>query len=271
MDERDAQFGVPQECRVWCRAQQYGVTVLDDMAVVDLDWWNHRLANRGLAVRLAGRDPDGAPTQHGVAVIARGDLTTASDAGTGALGEVGVLYAAAAWLSAHRERDRARRFSDVRTSARSGGAYDAILTALHACRHPDVLLAPPTGPGRRWSGWPHAPGVGPTGLSLYCWATHHRTPSDGSATARRGVVRPQLLDQQAVNSLLHLGWPHDPVVARFTWARYTRYCHLLHTWAADAGVATELVEMWLVARWRERTAPHSPAHGDTGGIGEAAH
>lgn len=84
MDEQDAQ------CRVWCRAQQYGVTVLDDMAVVDLDWWNHRLADRGLAVRLAGRDADGAPTDHGVAVIARGDLTTASAAGEGALGEVGV-------------------------------------------------------------------------------------------------------------------------------------------------------------------------------------
>ena len=269
MDERNAPLAMPRECRVWCRAQQYGVTVLDDMAVVDLDWWNHRLAQRGLAVRLAGRDPDGAPTQHGVAVIARGDLTTANDTGDGALGEVGVLYAAAAWLSAHRDRDRARRFSDVRTPARLGDAYDAILTALNACRHPDALSDPPTGPGRRRSGWPHAPGVGPTVLSLYCWATHHRTPSDGSATARRGVVCPQLLDQQAVNSLIHLGWAPDPVVARFTWARYTRYCHLLHTWAADAGVAPELIEMWLVARWRERSAPYSPARG--GGISEAPH
>ena len=270
MDERNAQVAMPQECRVWCRAQQYGVTVLDDMAVVDLDWWNHRLADRGLAVRLAGRDADGAPTDHGVAVIARGDLTTASAAGTGALGEVGVLYAAAAWLSAHRDRDRVRRFSDVRTPARSGDAYDAILTALHACRHPDVLSAPPIGSGRRWSGWPHAPGVGPTVLSLYCWATHHRTTDyDSAVVAGRGVVGPQLLDQQAVNSLVHLGWAHDPVVARFTWARYTRYCHLLHTWAADAGVAPELIEMWLVARWRERSAPYSPARG--GGISEAPH
>jgi hypothetical protein len=39
-------------------------------------------------VRLAGRDADGAPTPHGVAVIARGDLTTARDTGDGALGEV---------------------------------------------------------------------------------------------------------------------------------------------------------------------------------------
>lgn len=269
MDERDALVAMPRECQVWCRAQQYGVTVLDDMAEVDLDWWNHRLAERGLAVRLAGRDADGAPTHNGVAAIARGDLTTASDVGDGALGEVGVLYAAAAWLSAHRDRDRARRFGDVRTPGRSGDAYDAILTALRACRHPDVLSAPPIGSGRRrWSGWPHAPGVGPTVLSLYCWATHHRTAAAGTA-AGRGVVCPQLLDQQAVNSLVHLGWAHDPVVARFTWARYTRYCHLLHTWAADAGVAPELIEMWLVARWRERTAPRSPGHG--GGIGEAAH
>lgn len=272
MDEQDGQVAMPRECRVWCRAfLRYGVTVLDDMAVVDLDWWNHRLAQRGLAVRLAGRDADGAPTHHGVAVIARGDLTTASATGDGALGEVGVLYAAAAWLSAHRDRDRARRFNDVRTPGQSGDAYDAIRTALHACRHPDVLSAPPIRSGRRrWSGWPHAPGVGPTVLSLCCWATHHRTAGDDTA-AGRGVVCPQLLDQQAVNSLIHLGWVHDPVVARFTWARYTRYCHLLHTWAIEAGVAPELVEMWLVARWRERTAPHSPARGDTGGIGEAAH
>lgn len=49
------------------------------------------------------------------------------------------------------------------------------------------------------------------------------------------------------------------MAARFTWARYTRYCDLLHTWAAHAGVSAELVEMWLSTRWRERTAQHHHA------------
>jgi 8-oxoguanine DNA glycosylase-like protein len=267
VDERDEGLGVPAECAAWCRVQQYGVTVLDDMATVDLDWWNQRLAERDIRVRLTGRNPDGAPTDRGVAVIARGDLTACA-AGDGGLGDVGVLYAAAAWLSAHRDRDRLRRFLDVRTTSGPGREYDVITAALAACRQPHLLSAAPVGRGRRWSGWPHAPGVGPTVLSLYCWATHRGTGHDvvGHGAAARGVVRPQLLDQQAVASLIHLGWSEDPVAARFTWVRYTRYCRLLHAWAVQAEVAAELIEMWLVARWRERTARHYTAPTGTGEV-----
>jgi hypothetical protein len=256
MDERDDGPGVPVTCVAWCRVQQYGVTVLDDMATVDLDWWNQRLSERKIGVRLTGRDLDGAPTDRGFAMIARSDLASGAEGGTG-LGEVGVLYAAAAWLSAHRDRDRLRRFLDVRTTSGPGREFDAITAALAACRQPQLLSAPPIGAGRRWSGWPHAPGVGPTVLSLYCWATNRDVVENG--TAAHGLVRPQLLDQQAVASLIHLGWVEDPVAVRFTWARYTRYCRLLHAWAAQADVAAELIEMWLVARWRERTARHYTA------------
>jgi hypothetical protein len=265
VDIRDEGPEMPAGCVAWCRVQQYGVTVLDDMATVDLKWWNQRLAEREIGVRLTGRDLDGAPTDRGVAVIARGDLTACA-AGDGGLGDVGVLYAAAAWLSAHRDRDRLRRFLDVRTLSSPGHEFDVITAALAACRQPHLLWAPPIGAGRQWSGWPHAPGVGPTVLSLYCWATHRDTGHDvvEHGTAARGVVRPQLLDQQAVASLIHLGWVEDPVAARFTWARYTRYCHLLHAWAAQADVAAELIEMWLVARWRERTARRCTAPTDTG-------
>ena len=129
--------------------------------------------------------------------------------------------------------------------------FDAITTALAACRHTPWQAIPDAAPHRRWSGWPHTPGVGPTVVSLYCWATHHT-----DTAAAYGVVRPQLLDQHAVASLIHLGWTEDPVAARFTWARYTRYCHLLHTWAAHADVSAELIEMWLSTRWRERSAHH---------------
>ena len=64
---------VPAECVAWCRVQQYGVLVLDDMATVDLDWWNDRLTKHAIPVRLTGRDPDGAITDRGVAVITRGE------------------------------------------------------------------------------------------------------------------------------------------------------------------------------------------------------
>lgn len=153
-----------------------------------------------------------------------------------------------------------RHFPDVATPAPPGHQFDVIVTALAACRHTPWQAIPDTAPRRLWSGWPHTPGAGPTLVSLYQWATHHTdhdtTSPEHGATARE-VMRPQLLDQPTVNSLIHLGWIEDPVAARFTGARYLRYCHLLHTWAAQADVAAELVEMWLSARWRERTAHHA--------------
>ncbi|MGB0972424.1 MAG: hypothetical protein ACPGVG_15915 [Mycobacterium sp.] len=254
MDARDADLVVPAECVAWCRVQQYGVLVLDDMATVDLDWWNDRLTKHAIPVRLTGRDPDGAITDRGVAVITRGDLT--ADPVGGGLGEVGVLYAAAAWLSGHRDRDRLRRFLDVRTtSSRAEHRFEVIIKALAACRQPHLLSIPQiAASNRRWSGWPRTPGVGAAVMSLYCWATHHDT-------AEPTEVRPQLLDQQAVASLIHLGWVANPVAAQFTWARYTRYCALLHAWAGQAKVPAELIEMWLVARWRERST-HRRSHTD---------
>lgn len=74
------------------------------------------------------------------------------------------------------------------------------------------------------------------------------------------MVGPQLLDQQAVASLVHLGWVGEPVAARFTWAHYLRYCGLLGDWATQGDVAVELVEMWLVRRWRERITARRSRH-----------
>lgn len=244
---------VPAECVAWCSAQPYEATVLDDMASVDLDWWNQRLAERSVPVRLHGRNHDGARTDHGVATIARADLITA--AARGGLGELHVLYTAAAWLSGHRDRARLRRFLDVRTGSQSGHELDKITAALTVCRQQHLQSIPHIASDLQWSGWPRTPGVGPIVLSLYCWAAHH------DDSAERAAVRPHLLDQQAVASLIHLGWAHNPVVAKFTWKHYTRYCELLHLWSIQAGVAAELIEMWLVARWRERAA-HRASHAD---------
>ncbi|MCA2243443.1 MULTISPECIES: hypothetical protein [Mycobacteriaceae] len=100
-------------------------------------------------------------------------------------------------------------------------------------------------------------------VSLYLWATHHTSLTTGgvpASTAPSAVVGPQLLDQQAVASLVHLGWVGEPVAARFTWAHYLRYCELLGDWATQGDVAVELVEMWLVRRWRERITARRSRH-----------
>lgn len=260
---------VPTECVAWCRGQDVGVSVCDDMAPVDLDWWNTRLARHAVPARIVGRDTDGAPTDDGVGYLRRADLTSGLDAdrlGGRETPDVGMLYRAAAWLAGHPDRDRRCRLPDIRTSAPPDRAFDAVTTALAACRHTPWQAIPDAAPRRRWSGWPHTPGVGPAVVSLYLWAIdQHGWPAAvtggmHTSTGARSVVGPQLLDQQAVSSLVHLGWVGEPVAARFTWTQYLRYCEQLHAWAMEGDVAVELVEMWLVRRWRERTAARRSLH-----------
>lgn len=275
-DERDQELEVPEECVAWCRAQDYEVLVGDDMARVDLDWWNTRLTRHAIPTRIVGRDAEGLPADHGVGYLRRADLTHDCDGGQDAETSAGpgsadlaVLYRAAAWLSGHPDRDRRRCFPDVRTPASSGGELDAVTAALAACRHTPWQVIPDAASGRRWSGWAHTPGVGPAVVSLYLWATHYVTPTVTGPLLRTStavgpvvgpVVGPQLLDQQAVTSLVHLGWVGEPVAARFTWGWYLRYCEVLCGWATQGEVAVELVEMWLVRRWRERTATRRSQH-----------
>lgn len=261
---------VPAECVAWCRGQDVGVSVCDDMAEVDLEWWNTRLARHAIPTRIVGRDVDGLPTDHGVGYLRRADLIGDVDGGVdadssrdGGSVDLGMLYRAAAWLSGHPGRDRRRCFPDVRTYASSGGERDAVTAALLAYRHTPWQGIPDAASARRWSGWPCVPGVGPSVVSLYLWATHHTSLTTGgvpASTAPNAMVGPQLLDQQAVASLVHLGWVGEPVAARFTWAHYLRYCELLGDWATQGDVAVELVEMWLVRRWRERITARRSRH-----------
>ncbi|HEX7321549.1 MAG TPA: hypothetical protein VF299_01240 [Mycobacterium sp.] len=65
MNEVDAELQPPGECVVWCRAQDFALVVGDDIAPVDLDWWNTRLTDHKIPVRLWGRDPDGHPVDSG--------------------------------------------------------------------------------------------------------------------------------------------------------------------------------------------------------------
>lgn len=223
---------VPAECVRWCQAQREGAVVADDMALVDLDWWNERLVERRIPVRLRGRDLDGAVVAHGKAFLRRGDI--ADDAWAFAdepVHNLTVLYRAAAWLIGHPDRSYPKRFIDVRE-----WGSDSPLRSVHHALDTYQFIPRPSHDGK----WLSMPGVGPQVLSVYLWA------------AAPIVRRPQLLDQFGVSMLCHLGWTESPVASGYTPARYGRYCNLLHDWAYEARVTPELVEMWLVTKWNER-------------------
>ncbi len=250
MDSRDESLMVPDECVRWCALQPHEIAVLDDMATVDLDWWNTRLDCHQIPVRIAGRDLDGRQVDSGIAYLCRGDLQRSTcTLELDGWWDLTALYLCAAWLYAHPHRGRVRRFVDVRNWTTPNQPFVVIAEAFAACERSPALID--AGPFREWSGWPKAPGVGPSLLSLYCWATHN-----GHAE------RPQLLDQQSVASLIRHGWLENPSVAQFTVARYSRYIDLIHHWARQADTTPELVEMWLTYAWRERTAVADRHRGD---------
>lgn len=250
MDPRDEPLTVPDDCVRWCAAQPHEIAVLDDMATVDLDWWNTRLDCHQIPVRLAGRDPDGRQVDTGIASLRRGDLQRSTcTLEFDGWWDLTALYLCAAWLYAHPQRGRVRRFVDVRNWTTPNQPFTVISEAFAACERSPALID--AGPFREWSGWPKAPGVGPALLSLYCWATH-----TGHAE------RPQILDQQSVATLIHHGWLENPAAAQFTVARYTRYTDLIHHWARQADTTAELVEMWLTHTWRDRVAAADQRHGN---------
>ncbi|MFF8569527.1 hypothetical protein ACF06N_31860, partial [Streptomyces albidoflavus] len=74
MDPRDEPLTVPDDCVRWCSARDQGLAVLDDMALVDLDWWNTRLDRHRIPVRIAGHDRDGHQIDTGTAYLSRSDL-----------------------------------------------------------------------------------------------------------------------------------------------------------------------------------------------------
>ncbi len=242
MDELESELRLPRRCVEWCRAQDYELVVADDIAPVDLDWWNKRLTDHKIPVRLWGRDPDGRQVDSGEAFLRRDDIVAGSVPDQGPE-NLCVLYRAAAWLSGHRLRRRSKRFIDVRTGSRQDN-LETVSNGLRLCRTGSIAIG---GSGGDSSPWPNTPGVGPTLLSLYCWAVHPGVPR-----------RPQLLDQDGVSTLCRFGWLVSPSAPAFTRSRYLKYSHLLHRCADQAEVPAELIEMWLTGHWQARV--HKAMH-----------
>ncbi|GEE02013.1 hypothetical protein nbrc107696_24590 [Gordonia spumicola] len=231
---------VPKDCVLWAHHQPYAETVLDDYAEVDLDRWNHRLAARRIPARVYATDADGRQIESGIGHIRRGDLEASSTRlDLGPAPGLNRLYLCAAWLRSHSGRGGLRRFPDVRDPHDTAHPFDAIAKALDACEAMPTLVD--TGAFRNWSGWPDAPGVGHSLMSLYGWAVHGSAPD-----------RPQLLDTFSAASLVRYGWLVGAGASQFSVRTYARYSNLLHRWAGQAGTRAEIVELWLNRDWQRR-------------------
>ncbi|GAA4673932.1 hypothetical protein [Gordonia humi] len=240
MRRGDEKLVVPKDCVVWCHHQPYAEAVLDDFAEVDLDRWNTRLAALRIPARVYATDADGRQIESGIGHVRRGDLEASSTTlDLGPEPALNRLYLCAAWLRSHSDRGGRRRFLDVRDPHDSHRPYDVIARALDACEREPALVQ--TGAFRTWSGWPVAPGVGHSLLSLYSWAVHGSVPD-----------RPQLLDKFSAASMVRHGWMEDGSPSQFSVRTYSRYSNLIHQWAGQAGTRPEIVELWLNQDWHRR-------------------
>ena len=240
MNRGDETLVVPKDCVLWCHHQPYAETVLDDYAEVDLDKWNVRLAALRIPARVFAVDADGRQIDSGIGHIRRGDLEASSTTlDLGPEPALNRLYLCDAWLRSHRDRGGFRRFLDVRDPHDSYRPFDMIARALDSCEAEPALVQ--TGAFRSWSGWPVAPGVGNSLMSLYGWAVHG---------AERD--RPQLLDKYTASSMIRYGWMEDGGASQYSVKTYARYSGLIERWAGQAGTTPEIVELWLNRDWHRR-------------------
>lgn len=240
MRSGDEKLVVPKDCVLWCHHQPYAEAVLDDYATVDLDKWNRRLEQARIPARVYATDADGRQIDAGTGHIRRGDLeATSTTLDLGPDPALNRLYLCAAWLRSHRDRGVYHRVLDVRDPHDAARPYDMIARALAACEAEPALVQ--TGAFRTWSGWPAAPGVGHSLMSLYCWAVHGPGPD-----------RPALLDKSSASSLVRYGWMGDGGASQFSVKTYARYSNLIHRWAGQAGTKPEIVELWLNRDWHRR-------------------
>ncbi|GAA3133443.1 hypothetical protein GCM10020255_007890 [Rhodococcus baikonurensis] len=241
MDPRDEPLTVPDDCIRWCTARDQGIAVLDDMTLVDLDWWNTRLDRHRIPVRIAGHDRDGRQIDTGTAYLSRSDLQREScilefDGRR----DLTALYLCAAWLYAHPHRGRARRFVDVRTPSTPDQPFRVITEAFAACeRSPALIDAARSGNGPDGRKPRRRP------LTSLAVLLGHPPRQHPATTTSRSTIR---VDPDPARLA------GEPSVPQFTVVRFTRYTDLLHHWARQADTTAELVEMWLTHHWRTQIA-----------------
>lgn len=244
---------LPAACLDWCRAQLPALLVADEYVEIDLDLWNHRLAERGIDLRLVAGGPDGGTVETGSGHLRRSDLWAAGRRARGSLEEsVVALYMCAAWLGAHPLRSGVRRgLPDFRVPDRDRTAWRSVSEhgyplVLHDVA--DWLDAPVEAMNLLRNGAPHGcagrgvPDLGYPLASLYL-------SSLAMAWSDQPIVP---VDPAGIGSLVHAGWTEIESMARMTPRRYQRYLDLISEWADQAAVEPLVVEMWLVRRWHDR-------------------
>ncbi len=227
---------VPADCARWCHERadslERQLTVFEDGVQVDLDWWNLRLDKYDTPVRLLGRTLDDRIVSTGEAIIKRGDLRPESRLFVAGSSDLGLLYLCAAWLQGHPDRSVTRRFPMTsHPTSDPRHRFDCAADRLQLLREHAVGL----------DEWPDIPGAGVVLSAAFSWATD-LSPSS----------RAQLIDKQGVAQLIHEGWLETTGVNDFTYRRYRRYVDVLNSWAHQASAPAELVELWLIDRWRTR-------------------
>lgn len=241
MHSFDEGFEPPEDCVLWCKSRTYDIHILDDGALVDLDWWNRHLEDDEQEIRLKGRDLDGRIVEGGKATVLRNDLRLGSELVDADHKGLGLLYLCAAWRSGHPKRRAAKRFPDVsnRFTAPNVHRHAAVKATIDQLVHDRRL---PNYDYTSGTGWPELPNVGVPLTTVFLWAVGVKVSG----------MRAQILDQYGVSTLLHQGWLEDPAVSSFTRRRYDRYLELIQHWARTAETFPEIVERWLVERWNAR-------------------
>lgn len=268
---------VPADCVQWCRNQHIGLTVFEDSATVDLDWWNRRLGRADIPITLLGRGPDGELVASGRAELTRLDLWKQAryaqqvhdspflwdDRAPGTLplglphhmlpdpGHVlTTLYLVAAWASAHPRRRMPFRFTAFAEVDEDSGlvyVHPSLLDAVVSLDQPgfsfDQLMA--RGQYRnsyqprkiRGLGWQ---------LSSYLLSV---------LSVRPGARRVVPMSPAALNMLVRSGWHEFGAEKDPNSWDYLRYQEAVRLWAESAGTSTEMVEMWLTESWHALQVP----------------
>lgn len=275
---------VPQECIQWCRSQSVAMTLFEDSASVDLDWWNSRLRQADIPIVLLGRGPDGELVDHGRAEITRIDLWKQArfsqhvddspfawdDRVPGALAPtvpphlladpghlVTTLYLVAAWANAHPGRRIPLRFYPFSEHDPETGrmlVHPSLLDAVRSQDQPGFAFDQLLARGQ------HRTAYAPRKIRGLGWQLAAYLLS--ILSVRPGARRVVPMGPAALNMLVRCGWHEFSAAKNPNSWDYLRYQEAVRIWAEQAETSPELVEMWLTQTWNRLEAPLSAAQPD---------